>query len=173
MWKPNFLEKKVLDMEDKHSVQLQSMKEQKDQLQVLVSKQSSVIDELEKKLVTATVNNSVLQKQQHDLMETVNSLLTMMSSPDYKSSIAVPKEEKPTFRDCAEIFKSGLTTSGIYTLTFPNSTEEVKVRRDVPRQLWGLPVSLYGPRSPRASMPPALPRLPLRALTVLGTEHGC
>lgn len=78
----SFLEKKVLDMEDKHSVQLQSMKEQKDQLQVLVSKQSSVIDELEKKLVTATVNNSVLQKQQHDLMETVNSLLTMMSSPD-------------------------------------------------------------------------------------------
>lgn len=78
----SFLEKKVLDMEDKHSVQLQSMKEQKDQLQVLVSKQSSVIDELEKKLVTATVNNSVLQKQQHDLMETVNSLLTMMSSPN-------------------------------------------------------------------------------------------
>lgn len=69
-------------MEDKHSVQLQSMKEQKDQLQVLVSKQSSVIDELEKKLVTATVNNSVLQKQQHDLMETVNSLLTMMSTPN-------------------------------------------------------------------------------------------
>lgn len=72
----------MLDMEDKHSVQLQSMREQKDQLQVLVSKQSSVIDELEKKLVTATVNNSVLQKQQHDLMETVNSLLTMMSSPN-------------------------------------------------------------------------------------------
>lgn len=69
-------------MEGKHSEQLQSMKEQKDQLQVLVSKQSSVIDELEKKLVTATVNNSLLQKQQHDLMETVNSLLTMMSSPN-------------------------------------------------------------------------------------------
>lgn len=78
----SFLEKKVLAMEDKHSVQLQSIKEQKDQLQMLVSKQSSVIDELEKKLVTATVNNSVLQKQQHDLMETVNSLLTMMSTPN-------------------------------------------------------------------------------------------
>jgi angiopoietin 2 len=78
----SFLEQKVLDMEGKHSEQLQSMKEQKDELQVLVSKQSSVIDELEKKLVTATVNNSLLQKQQHDLMETVNSLLTMMSSPN-------------------------------------------------------------------------------------------
>ncbi|XP_057608611.1 angiopoietin-2 [Chionomys nivalis] len=129
--KNSFLEKKVLAMEDKHSVQLQSMKEQKDQLQVLVSKQSSVIDELEKKLVTATVNNSVLQKQQHDLMETVNSLLTMMSTPNSKSSAAVPKEEQSTFKDCAEVFKSGLSTSGIYTLTFPNSTEEIKAYCDM------------------------------------------
>ncbi|CAH6787085.1 Angpt2 [Phodopus roborovskii] len=129
--KNSFLEKKVLDMEDKHSVQLQSMKEQKDQLQVLVSKQSSVIDELEKKLVTATMNNSVLQKQQHDLMETVNSLLTMISMPNSKGSAAIPKEEQSTFRDCADVFKSGLTTSGIYTLTFPNSTEEIKAYCDM------------------------------------------
>lgn len=129
--KNSFLEKKVLAMEDKHSVQLQSIKEQKDQLQMLVSKQSSVIDELEKKLVTATVNNSVLQKQQHDLMETVNSLLTMMSTPNSKSSAAVPKEEQSTFKDCGEVFKSGLSTSGIYTLTFPNSTEEIKAYCDM------------------------------------------
>lgn len=38
------------------------------------------------------------------------------------------KEEQVIFRDCAEVFKSGLTANGIYTLTFPNSTEEVKVR---------------------------------------------
>ena len=67
-------------MEDKHIVQLQSIKEEKDQLQVLVSKQNSIIEELEKQLVTATVNSSVLQKQQHDLMETVHNLLTMISS---------------------------------------------------------------------------------------------
>ncbi|KAF4026069.1 hypothetical protein G4228_018193 [Cervus hanglu yarkandensis] len=78
--KNSFLEKKVLDMEDKHIVQLRSIKEEKDQLQVLVSKQNSIIEELEKQLVTATVNNSVLQKQQHDLMETVNNLLTLMST---------------------------------------------------------------------------------------------
>lgn len=78
--KNSFLEKKVLDMEDKHIVQLQSIKEEKDQLQVLVSKQNSIIEELEKQLVTATVNSSVLQKQQHDLMETVHNLLTMISS---------------------------------------------------------------------------------------------
>lgn len=74
----------MLDMEDKHLVQLQSMKEEKDQLQVLVSKQSSVIEELERQLVTAAVNNSALQEQQRDLMETVHSLLTMMSTPGCK-----------------------------------------------------------------------------------------
>ncbi|XP_069341167.1 angiopoietin-2 isoform X4 [Eulemur rufifrons] len=128
--KNSFLEKKVLDMEDKHIVQLQSIKEEKDQLQVLVSKQNSIIEELEKQLVTATVNNSVLQKQQHDLMETVHNLLTMISTSNSKNPFAA-KEEQIIFRDCAEVFKSGLTTNGIYTLTFPNSTEETKAYCDM------------------------------------------
>lgn len=69
----------MLDMEDKHSVQLQSMKEEKAELQVLVSKQNSIIKELQKQLVTATVNTSALQKQQMDLMETVHNLMTMIA----------------------------------------------------------------------------------------------
>ncbi|XP_008065271.1 angiopoietin-2 isoform X3 [Carlito syrichta] len=128
--KNSFLEKKVLDMEDKHTVQLLSIKEEKDQLQVLVSKQHSIIEELEKQLVTATVNNSVLQKQQNDLMETVHNLLTMMSTNSAKNSFPA-KEEQIIFRDCAEVFKAGHTTSGIYTLTFPNSTEEIKAYCDL------------------------------------------
>lgn len=71
-------------MEDKHTLQLKSIKDEKDQLQVLVARQNSIIEELEKQLVTATVNNSVLQKQQHDLMETVHNLLTMISTPNCK-----------------------------------------------------------------------------------------
>uniref|UniRef100_A0A2I3GHF5 Angiopoietin 2 n=1 Tax=Nomascus leucogenys TaxID=61853 RepID=A0A2I3GHF5_NOMLE len=129
--KNSFLEKKVLAMEDKHIIQLQSIKEEKDQLQVLVSKQNSIIEELEKKIVTATVNNSVLQKQQHDLMETVNNLLTMMSTSNSAKDPTAAKEEQISFRDCAEVFKSGHTTNGIYTLTFPNSTEEIKAYCDM------------------------------------------
>lgn len=127
----SFLEKRVLDMEDKHVVQLQSMKDEKDQLQALVSKQNSIIEELEKQLMTATVNNSALQKQQHDLMETVHSLLTMVSTPGAAKRTPAAKEERVAFRDCAEAFKSGLTTSGVYTLTFPNSTEEIKAYCDM------------------------------------------
>uniref|UniRef100_A0A2K5EBB6 Angiopoietin 2 n=1 Tax=Aotus nancymaae TaxID=37293 RepID=A0A2K5EBB6_AOTNA len=129
--KNSFLEKKVLAMEDNHIVQLQSIKEEKDQLQVLVSRQNSIIEELEKKLVTATVNNSVLQRQQHHLMETVNSLVTMMSTSNPAKSPIVAREEQISFRDCAEVFKSGHTTNGIYMLTFPNSTEETKAFCDM------------------------------------------
>ncbi|XP_037750126.1 angiopoietin-2 isoform X2 [Chelonia mydas] len=128
--KNSFLEKKVLDMEDKHTFQLQSIKDEKDQLQVLVSRQNSIIEELEKQLVTATVNNSVLQKQQHDLMETVHNLLTMIATPNSKNNF-VAKEEQIRFKDCAEAFKSGLSTSGIYTLTVPNSAEEKKTYCDM------------------------------------------
>ncbi|KAM7173842.1 angiopoietin-2 isoform 1-T1 [Macrochelys suwanniensis] len=129
--KNSFLEKKVLDMEDKHTLQLQSIKDEKDQLQVLVSRQNSIIEELEKQLVTATVNNSVLQKQQHDLMETVHNLLTMIATPNSAKNNFVAKEEQIRFKDCAEAFKSGLTTSGIYTLTIPNSAEEKKTYCDM------------------------------------------
>uniref|UniRef100_A0A8C0U2I4 Fibrinogen C-terminal domain-containing protein n=1 Tax=Cyanistes caeruleus TaxID=156563 RepID=A0A8C0U2I4_CYACU len=118
--KNSFLEKRVLEMEDKHMLQLKSIKDEKDQLQVLVTRQNSIIEELEKQLVTATVNNSVLQKQQHDLMETVHSLLTMISTPNSKNNF-IAKEEQISFKDCAEAFKSGLTTSGIYTLTVSNT----------------------------------------------------
>ncbi|XP_064304009.1 angiopoietin-2 isoform X3 [Phalacrocorax carbo] len=129
--KNSFLEKRVLEMEDKHTLQLKSIKDEKDQLQVLVSRQTSIIEELEKQLVTATVNNSVLQKQQHDLMETVHNLLTMISTPNSAKNNFIAKEEQISFKDCAEAFKSGLTTSGIYTLTVPNTAQEKKAYCDM------------------------------------------
>ncbi|OXB73532.1 UNVERIFIED_CONTAM: hypothetical protein H355_013859 [Colinus virginianus] len=129
--KNSFLEKKVIEMEDKHTLQLKSIKDEKDQLQVLVARQNSIIEELEKQLVTATVNNSVLQKQQHDLMETVHNLLTMISTPNSAKNNFIAKEEQISFKDCAEAFKSGLTTSGIYTLTFPNTAQEKKAYCDM------------------------------------------
>ncbi|XP_017944391.1 angiopoietin-2 isoform X2 [Manacus vitellinus] len=128
--KNSFLEKRVLEMEDKHTLQLKSIKDEKDQLQVLVSRQNSIIEELEKQLVTATVNNSVLQKQQHDLMETVHNLLTMISTPNSKNNF-IAKEEQISFKDCAEAFKSGLTTNGIYTLTVSNTAQEKKAYCDM------------------------------------------
>ncbi|XP_042302171.1 angiopoietin-2 [Sceloporus undulatus] len=129
--KNSFLEKKVLEMEDKHTLQLQSIKDEKDTLQSLVSKQNSIIEELEKQLVTATANNSLLQKQQHDLRETVQNLFSMISTPNPSKNALVAGEEQINFKDCAEAFRSGLTTSGIYTLTVPNTGEEKKAYCDM------------------------------------------
>ncbi|XP_077165342.1 angiopoietin-2 [Paroedura picta] len=129
--KNSFLEKKVLDMEDKHMLQLQSMKDEKDKLQSIVSGQNSIIKELEQQLVTATANNSFLQKQQHDLRETVQNLFYMISTPNPSKNALVATEEQISFKDCAEAFKSGLSTSGVYTLTFPNTGEEKRAYCDM------------------------------------------
>lgn len=63
------------------------------------------------------------------LMNAISMLSSFLKAA--KNSFAA-KEEQIIFRDCAEAFKSGLTTNGIYTLTFPNSTEEIKVRDSSP-----------------------------------------
>lgn len=38
------------------------------------------------------------------------------------------RDTPTTFMDCAAVYKSGNTNSGVYTLTLPNSTMEVKVK---------------------------------------------
>ncbi|OCT78404.1 angiopoietin-2 [Xenopus laevis] len=129
--KNSYLETKVLGMEDKHTSQLQTIKEEKDKLQTLVLKQNTIIEDLEKQLVTASTNNSLLQKQQHDLMETVHNLLTRMAPQNAPRSSFVAKEEQIAFKDCAEAYKSGFTASGIYTLTIPNTTDQAKTYCDM------------------------------------------
>lgn len=41
---------------------------------------------------------------------------------------ATTKEEPASFRDCADILRSGAKDSGIYTIRLPNSTQAVKVQ---------------------------------------------
>lgn len=38
------------------------------------------------------------------------------------------QDNPTTFMDCAAVYKSGNTQSGVYTLTLPNTTVEVKVQ---------------------------------------------
>ncbi len=69
----SFLEEKMQEMEDRHREEL----EEKSSLQALVSRQSSVIRELEAQLSRATGNSTALQRQQQDLMDTVRNLLSL------------------------------------------------------------------------------------------------
>lgn len=54
-------------------------KEEKEQLQTLIRKQTAIICELEQQLLKVSSNNSVLQRQQQKLLDTVNSLIESIS----------------------------------------------------------------------------------------------
>lgn len=62
-------------------VELEQLKEKKEQLSTLVLRQTAVIEELEQQLLRATTNNSALQRQQQELLETVNNLIYTISIP--------------------------------------------------------------------------------------------
>ncbi|MGH0182251.1 UNVERIFIED_CONTAM: hypothetical protein FKN15_008877 [Acipenser sinensis] len=132
--KNGFLEQRFVVMEERHNQELQVLKTEKLQLQDLVARQSSFITELERELGSATSNSTLLQKQQAALMDTVHQLLSMINQCNEISM--PPKEEVLRFKDCAEVYKSGLTTSGIYTLHYLNSTETVKGFGDSSGEYW-------------------------------------
>eukprot|EP00075_Anas_platyrhynchos_P002904 XP_005025938.1 angiopoietin-1 isoform X3 [Anas platyrhynchos] len=124
--KNSLLEHKILEMEERHKEELDTLKEEKENLQNLVTRQSYIIQELEKQLNKATTNNSVLQKQQIELMDTVHTLITLCSKEGVLLKNAKKEEEKP-FRDCADVYQSGFNKSGVYTIYINNVSDPKKV----------------------------------------------
>ncbi|XP_030627063.1 angiopoietin-2a [Chanos chanos] len=128
--KNSFLEKRVEEMEGQRLVELNSLREEKEQLKQLVQRQTDVIKELEQQLLHATSNNSALQRQQQELQETVNNLIDTISVPTLRKS-AMMQDTPMQYKDCAAVFKSGNTESGVYTLTLPNTTQQIKAYCDM------------------------------------------
>ncbi|KAF3708299.1 Angiopoietin-2 [Channa argus] len=130
--KNSFLEKKVEEMEEQRQVELKILQEEKDQLQTLILRQTVIIGELEKQLFKVSTNNTVLQQQQQELLDTVNNLIQTISAGSTQKTNTVMMQDTPsTFIDCAAVYKSGNSQSGVYTLTLPNSTMEVKAFCDM------------------------------------------
>ncbi|NXJ57314.1 ANGP4 protein, partial [Spizaetus tyrannus] len=75
----NILEVRVLEMETKHQAELAGARSEKEKLQRLVSRQSGTIEELEKSVLAASANTSLLQRQQVQLLESVQSLVRLVS----------------------------------------------------------------------------------------------
>ncbi|KAK6328487.1 hypothetical protein J4Q44_G00004650 [Coregonus suidteri] len=124
----SYLEKRVGEMEEKRQVELKTLKEEKEQLFTLILRQTAVIEELEQQLLRATTNNSALQQQQQELLETVNNLISTISIPTGGGNKPTMMQDTPTtYPDCAAVYKSGNTDSGVYSLTLPNTTQEIKV----------------------------------------------
>ncbi|NXF58341.1 ANGP4 protein, partial [Ciccaba nigrolineata] len=93
----NILEVRVLEMETKHQAELAGARSEKEKLQRLVSRQSGTIEELEKSLLATSANTSLLQRQQLQLLESVQSLVRLVS----QGRAPLPGQEQ-LFQDCAE-----------------------------------------------------------------------
>ncbi|XP_030644351.1 angiopoietin-2b [Chanos chanos] len=127
--KNSFLEQRFAAMEARHGQELLAAQQEKRQLQELLERQSHLVTLLEEELARSVSNSTLLQHQQAILTDTVQQLLAMVTHCNEISSH--PKEESVNFRDCADIYKSGVTESGVYSVRFPNSTKNVKVFCDM------------------------------------------
>ncbi|XP_016119757.1 angiopoietin-1-like, partial [Sinocyclocheilus grahami] len=117
------------EMEDRHREELEALREEKSSLQVLVSRQSSVIRELEAQLSRATSNSTALQRQQQDLVDTVRNLLSLCAKDG--GTALVPNstkqaDEERKYRDCADLYQAGFQKNGVYTINIsPQETKKV------------------------------------------------
>ncbi|NXQ81857.1 ANGP4 protein, partial [Nyctibius grandis] len=117
----NVLEVRVLEMEAKHEAEAAGARSEKEKLRRLVSRQSGAIEELEKSLLAASANASLLQRQQLRLLESVQSLVRLVS----QGRAPLPGHEQ-LFQDCAEARRAGIRASGVYTLHIANLSEPKK-----------------------------------------------
>ncbi|XP_028284734.1 angiopoietin-2b [Parambassis ranga] len=126
--KNSFLEQRLLALEARYGKELQGLQSEKLQLQELLERQSGLVTQLQGELGSSTLNSTLLQRQQAVLTDTVQQLLAMINHCNEISNM--PKQEH-RFRDCAEILRSGLKESGVYSIRLNNTTQTVKVYCDM------------------------------------------
>ncbi|XP_037549330.1 angiopoietin-2b [Nematolebias whitei] len=126
--KNSFLEQRLLALEARYGKELLGLQNEKQQLQDLVERQSQLVSQLQGELGSSTLNSTTLQRQQAVLTDTVQQLLTKVSQCN---EIPNDPKESLTFRDCAEILRSGVNKSGVYTLRLYNTTQDVQVFCDM------------------------------------------
>ncbi|NWT57364.1 ANGP4 protein, partial [Erythrocercus mccallii] len=97
----NILEVRVLEMETKQQAELAGAHSEKEKLQRLLSRQSGTIEEMEKMLLAASANSSLLQRQQLQLIQSVQSLVRLVSQGRGEQAMSAGQEQQ--FQDCAEL----------------------------------------------------------------------
>ncbi|CAI9154452.1 unnamed protein product [Rangifer tarandus platyrhynchus] len=120
------LETRVQALETQQQAELESLRGEKEQLRRLLGRQSGALAGLQSTLRAASVNSSLLQRQQHQLLQSVQRLMRIMAQGP-----ASMKADERVFQDCAEIQRFGTNTSGIYTIHVANMTKPRKVFCDM------------------------------------------
>ncbi|KAL0978856.1 hypothetical protein UPYG_G00176630 [Umbra pygmaea] len=123
--KNSWLENKVQLLESQQQDELENNRLEKKRLQSLVTTQTTAIEALERQLRMASANNSALQRQQQQLMESVHSLINMVST----NTGTMLREQR--FRDCADAYKAGHNISGVYNIYISNMTDATQVYCDM------------------------------------------
>uniref|UniRef100_A0A4X2LD58 Fibrinogen C-terminal domain-containing protein n=1 Tax=Vombatus ursinus TaxID=29139 RepID=A0A4X2LD58_VOMUR len=118
------LETRVRAMESKHQSELEGIRGEREKLRRLVNRQSSTLEGLERSLHAANSNTSLLQRQQRQLLDSVQRLVHIVSS-------GKGEKDEQSFQDCWEIRLSGVNISGVYTIHVANWTEPKKVYCDM------------------------------------------
>ncbi|XP_006049033.1 angiopoietin-4 isoform X1 [Bubalus kerabau] len=120
------LETRVQALETQQQAELASLRGEKERLRRLLGRQSGALAGLERTLRAASSNSSLLQRQQHQLLESVQRLVRVMAQGP-----ASMRAADQLFQDCAEIQRFGTNASGIYTIHVANVTEPRKVFCDM------------------------------------------
>ncbi|XP_051568914.1 angiopoietin-4-like isoform X2 [Myxocyprinus asiaticus] len=123
--KNSCLESKVLVLESQQRTELEDIREEKERLHDLVKRQTAAITSLERQLRAASSNNSALQRQHQQLIKSVHTLIGLVSA----GTGFLPNEQQ--FRDCAEAYKFGHNTNGVYHIYIGYMMEPTKVFCDM------------------------------------------
>ncbi|NXW79545.1 ANGP4 protein, partial [Hirundo rustica] len=107
----NILEVRVLEMETKQQAELAGAHSEKEKLQRLLSRQSGTIEEMEKTLLAASANTSLLQRQQLQLIQSVQSLVRLVSQGRGERGMRAECGQWESFSSSQERAKVSLTHS--------------------------------------------------------------
>lgn len=75
-------------MEEQKQMDLKTLRDQKEQLEILILRQTAIIGEMEEQLIRVSSNNTVLQQQQQELLDTVNGLIQTISAASVQGQIS-------------------------------------------------------------------------------------
>ncbi|XP_020756536.1 angiopoietin-4 isoform X2 [Odocoileus virginianus] len=120
------LETRVQALETQQQAELESLRGEKEQLRRLLGRQSGVLAGLQSTLHAASINSSLLQRQQQQLLQSVQRLMRVIAQ-----GLASMKAVERVFQDCAEIQRFGANVSGVYTIRVANMTKPRKVFCDM------------------------------------------
>ncbi|XP_052039834.1 angiopoietin-4 [Apodemus sylvaticus] len=122
------LETRLQALEAEHQAQLNSLQDKREQLKSLLGHQTGALANLKHNLQALSSNSSSLQQQQQQLMKLVQRLVRIVAQDQHPVSLKTPK---PLYQDCAEIKRSGVNTSGVYTIHGANMAKPLKVFCDM------------------------------------------